>query len=88
MQKHGVYQSSCAPYDPKGNGKRERSWQTQANDTTKALHAAKLPDAFWWYAWRDAERKSYCIPRKYADGTWSVPWLKAIGRRPNALVEV
>ena len=61
--------TTCPPYAPKGNGKRERQWQTQQADTTKALLAAKMPDCFWWYAWRDAERKSYCIPRQYADGT-------------------
>ena len=88
MRKNNIHVTSCAPYDPKGNSTRERQWQTQAGDASKALAMAGLPDSYWWYAYRDAERKSWCIPHLYEDGVWSCPWTRFTNRRANANVEV
>lgn len=87
MAKHKVHSTSCPPYDPKGNSLRERGWQTQADAVRRALVMSKLPDAYWWYAWRDSEQKSWCVPQQYADG-WSCAWTKWSGRPANAAVQV
>eukprot|EP00966_Prymnesium_polylepis_P084953 1966715-Prymnesium_polylepis.1 len=52
----------------------ERRFRQHGEDTRVALAQSNFLDhasgeKYWWYAWRDAEMKSWCVPsRKTACG--------------------
>jgi hypothetical protein len=89
FRKRGVHVTTSSPYVPRQNGAMERRWELRAETARAALQRANLPDSFWWYAWRDAEQKSWCIPHRSPgpDGRFSCPWSDFTGSRPNALVQ-
>ena len=88
FRKRGVHVTTSSPYVPRQNGAMERRWELRAETARAALQRANLPDSYWWYAWRDAEQKSWCIPHRNpnSDGRYTCPWSDFTGSRPNALV--
>jgi hypothetical protein len=75
FRRHGVHVTTSSPYVPRQNGAIERRWELRAETARSALMRANLPDSYWWYAWRDAEQKSWCIPHRSPgpDGSFSCP---------------
>ena len=88
--KWGVHPTSCSPNEPRQNGAMERRWRQRGRDARAALARANMSHcrSFWWYAWRDAEMKSWCVPhgKPGADGLYTCPWLDFTGRRPRVSV--
>ena len=82
----GVHITSSSPNEPCQNGAMERRFRQHGEDTRVALAQSNFLDhpsgeRYWWYAWRDAEMKSWRVPFK-RDGRWTCPWLLHPGRRP------
>ena len=91
FQRWGVHVTTSAPYEPRQNGTQERRWRQKGDDSRVALEQSNFTlsphgEKYWWYAWRDAEMKSWCIPFQRGDGTWTCPWLLHTGHRPNPTV--
>ena len=95
FRRWGVQVTTSAAWEPRQNGQMERRWRQHGEDSRVALGVANFigtgavsPSAgekFWWYAWRDAEIKSWSIPFK-KNGVWTCPWLLHTGHRPNPTV--
>ena len=86
----GVNITSSAPYEPRQNSAMERRWRQHGEDTRVALAQSNFLDhpsgeRYWWYAWRDAEMKGWCVPFQ-RDGKWVCPWQLHTGHRPNPTV--
>ena len=91
FQRWGVHVTTSSPYEPRQNGTQERRWRQKTDDSRVALEQSNFTlsshgEKYWWYAWRDAEMKSWCIPFQRDDGTWTCPWLMHTGHRPNPTV--
>ena len=90
FRRWGTQVTTAMQYEPRQNGQMERRWVEHTNHSRWALEQARFLDdpsgeAYWWYAWRDAEMKSWCMPFQ-RDGTWTCPWLLHTGHRPNPTV--
>ena len=88
----GVHISSSAPYEPRQNSAMERRWRQHGEDTRVALAQSNFlehpsGERYWWYAWRDAEMKGWCLPAQ-RDGKWTCPWQLHTGHRPNPTVYI
>ena len=91
FRRWGVHLTTSTPYEPRQNGTQERRWRQKGDDTRVALEQSNFTlsphgEKYWWYAWRDAEMKSWCIPFQRPDGTWTCPWQAHTGHRPNPTV--
>jgi hypothetical protein len=83
FRKRGVRLTTCAQYEPRGNGVMERRWGVIGVDTLKNLTASKLGPKWWWYAMRDAVQKNWCIPSSKNHST--CPWLLFTGKKPKCM---
>ena len=90
FRRWGCHITSSSPYEPRQNGAMERRFRQHGQDMRSALAQSNFLDhpsgvRYWWYAWRDAEMKSWCIPFE-RNGTWACPWQLHTGHRPNPTV--
>ena len=74
--------TTCAAYEPRGNGMMERQWRTMGRDCRGALNCSDLPRNYAGWALTHVNAVSWMLP---IPGTNETPWSRFTGSKPDCM---